>query len=118
MMQAHQTALDFGRARGDLGAERAAAKATRISQFWVEQAIACLRLVAIGFDGKPFIMETARTIVEQRFPRPKGVDGRVWGHVTRHAIRAKIIERVPGEFGQAASSNGSPKPCYRNGVGA
>jgi hypothetical protein len=114
-MMEQQASLDFGRMRGDLGAERAASKAQRVAADWMDLALLLVHAYSTGHGSTPFTMEICRSTVERRAPRPKDVDGRVWGHITRAAVKAGYIERVPGMFAQAASSNGSPKPCYRKG---
>jgi hypothetical protein len=113
--------MQIGLFRGEVGLMRAAEKAERIAADWMDSALGAVLVFSIGHVDKPFTMEAARVVVERLFPRPEGVDGRVWGHITRRAIKCGYIERVPGMFAQAASSNGSPKPCYRGrgwGAGA
>lgn len=118
MNVSHQIALDFGRVRGDLGAERAASKAQRVAGDWIDRAVVLVHAYASGLETTPFTMELCRATVERRHPRPAEVDGRVWGHITRQAVKLGYIERVPGLFAPAASSNGCPKPCYVKGRGA
>lgn len=108
-----QLPLSFAAARADVGVARAADKAERIASGWIESATAGVLFYATANAAKPFTMEQARAVVEHFNARPEGVDGRVWGHITRLAVKRGYIERVPGVFAQAASSNGSPKPCYR-----
>lgn len=117
----HQMNLDLARTRGDLGVERAAHKADRVAPDWIEAALRELRFFARNACTKVapnFTMEEARGFVEALKPRPEMVDGRVWGAITREAIRRGYIERVPGVYRAAASSNGSVKACYRRGAKA
>jgi len=108
-----QLNLELANARADLGVERAARKADRVAAGWIGIA-----LDRIGFYVPPapeFTIEEVRAFVEIIAPRPDDVDGRVWGHITREACARGLIERIPGKFKAAASSNGSPKAVYRRG---
>ena len=104
--------LPEAKARADLGIERAAAKTHRVDPAWIEEAIGDLR-AALHFNVLPFNF----TIEDARFhcrDLPPGCDGRVWGHITRQAVKLGIIEAT-GQYAPAASSNGSPKMLYRRG---
>lgn len=84
---------------------------------WVDAATHWLRLFAMtnidpGNAMVPFSVDEARAWFERINPRPEDVDGRIWGHITRAAINAKWIARVPGVFKASPSSHGSPKPTY------
>lgn len=113
-MQQQPLNFDAAEARGTLGAERAAAKAERKLPGWVDRTAEEVRDYARVTDCK-FTIEQARSMCA---PMPSGADARAWGHVTRRAVVLGYIERVPGEFAAAASSNGSPKPLYRRGRNA
>lgn len=116
-----QLSLDMGRIRGDLGIERAARKADKVCAEWMDAALGRLRYFAsvACTDTEPnFTMEEAREFVEALEPRPAGIDCRVWGAIQREAVRRGYIERVPNVYRAAASSNGSPKACYRRGAKA
>lgn len=108
--------FDAARARGDLGAERAASRAERAAPGWVDRAVEALRDYvrqnALGMSGQ-FTVEQARTWAEN-MGLPKPTDGRAWGQVTRRAVSLGIIETTGG-YAKAASSNGSVKALYRRG---
>lgn len=112
-----QLNLELANMRADLGVERAARKAERIGGDWIERALREVGFFARGVpaDAAEFTIEEARAFAEALQPRPSSVDGRVWGHITREACARGLIERVPGKFKAAASSNGSPKAVYRRG---
>ncbi len=105
------TTLKEASARADTGSALAAEKADRLEEGWVERAAEDLRSFA-ATTPRPFLIEEARAHCR---PTPEGADQRAWGAVTRRAITLKYIERVPGFYAPAASSNGSPKPAYRRG---
>lgn len=111
--------LEGARARADTGIERSARKAERLAPGWVEKAAEMLRIGACILDGQlqtNFTIEELRTLVDKAIAQPP--DGRAWGAATRQAVACGFIERVPGAFRAAASSNGAPKPCYRKGLKA
>ena len=102
--------------RGQLGAERAAGKAERKRPVWVDHAVGELRAFALRQpEGAEFTIEKAR---RECSPMPPSADARAWGAVTQAAIRSGFLERVPGRFEPAESSNGSPKPVYTRGKAA
>lgn len=116
-----QISLDLGRARGDQGIARAADKADRLAPDWIEAALRELRYFARNACTKVapnFTMEEARQFVEAIKPKPDEIDARVWGAITREAIRRGYVERIPGVYRAAASSNGAVKACYRAGARA
>ena len=83
---------------------------------WTDEALVALRQwlrIACG----PFTMEQARIEVEALMTRAP-TDRRVWGAVTRQAVKAGLIIAVFGKFARAASSNGSPKQVYVRGYAA
>lgn len=110
--------MDVAHARGDVGIERSARRAEKLSPGWIDKAAEMLRVGAciLGAQQADFTVEELRTLVDKALPEPP--DGRAWGHVTRLAVAKGYIERVPGKYRPAASSNGSPKPVYRKGVNA
>jgi len=97
--------------RADAGIERAADKAERISEGWIETATEDLRRYAQQACDD-FTIEQARVRCR---PAPEGADSRAWGAITRRAKTLGYIEQVPGRYAAAFSSNGSPKPVYRRG---
>jgi hypothetical protein len=111
--------LDFTAAalRADLGVERAARAAERRVTEWVSKAAQALKTGAAILHLKgteEFTIERLRDLVQGSVPKPP--DGRAWGSATRYAATCGYIERIPGHFAPAASSNGSPKPLYRKGT--
>lgn len=108
-----QLNITFARSRGHAGAELAAEKAERVEPGWIDAAVEDIRHYVRHTDSE-FTIEQARSMCRQP---PDSVDGRVWGAVTRRAIRLGVIEATGG-YAPAASSNGSPKPLYRKGRGA
>lgn len=61
-------------------------------------------------------IEMLREVVAAEIDPPH--DLRAWGPITKKAMRKDVIQLVRGATAPAASSNGSPKPLYRRGVGA
>ena len=107
---------DAARARGDIGIALVADKAERTAPGWIDMAVERLRTLARNTYPGMFSIEQARLVLEQDMPRPH--DLRAWGKVVRIAQAAEFIERVPGRFTPAASSNSSPKPMWRGGAKA
>ena len=110
--------MTVARARGDLGIERSAANADRLTAGWVDQAANVLRIGACMLEAQgalfsEFTIERIRAMTGNAVPKPP--DERAWGAATRVATSRGYIERIPGKFAAAASSNGSPKPMYRKG---
>lgn len=106
-----QLTLDDALSRADAGIARVTLATERRVPGWVDMAIERLRSWAQA-RPEPFTIEIARAAIEPGLPEPS--DGRVWGAVTRAAVRAGVIEPTGG-FAPAASSNGSPKRLYRGG---
>lgn len=107
-----QLEFDLARHRADVGIERAARATEANSPDWCEMACERLRQYAAG-RADVFTIEAARAAFEEYLPAPN--DLRTWGAVTRMAANRKYIEKVPGSYSPAASSNGSPKANYRKG---
>lgn len=107
--------MHHAKARADFGIERAANATENQHDGWCERAVDELRRFALGQSGM-FTIELARLAFESKLPPPN--DLRSWGQVTRMAVSRGFIERVPGMYFAAASSNGSEKPCYRRGTKA
>jgi hypothetical protein len=117
-MLMQQTAINFeaAAARADAGIERAARKADRASPEWVDKAAEMLRIGACILGAQlpgEFTVEHLRALTDKALPQPP--DKRAWGAATRVATSRGFIERIPGRYAAAASSNGSPKPLYRKG---
>jgi hypothetical protein len=87
-------------------------KAKSVDPRWVVNATRQLRVYALNAD-RPFTIEEARHFVEKVAPRPEGIDGRVWGHITKEAVGLGLIKRVRGVYRPASSSHGAAKPVYR-----
>lgn len=104
--------LPAARAKADVEVERAADATERRVEGWCEMACERLREFARAQAGH-FTCELARCAFQSTIPAPH--DLRAWGKVSRMAMARGYIERVPGQFFAAASSNGSPKPVYRKG---
>jgi hypothetical protein len=112
----HTLNFEAASARADAGIERAARKAEKVSPDWVDKAADMLRIGAVIMDGQhtaEFTIEHLRALVEKALPEP--TDKRAWGAATRVATSRGFIERIPGRYAAAASSNGSQKPLYRKG---
>lgn len=117
-MLSPQVSLNFEAAasRADAAIERGARRADRASPQWVEKAADLLRIGAVILEGQmvaEFTVEHLRALVDKALPEPP--DKRAWGAATRVACSKAFIERIPGRYAAAASSNGSPKPLYRKG---
>lgn len=95
--------------RGEVGAARAADKADRIDETWINSATDGLIQFYRENRQGAYKIEEARQFCP---PLPDGADARAWGYITRRAINMGMIEKT-GEYEPAASSNGSPKPLYR-----
>lgn len=95
-----------------VGIERAADKAERIEPHWVTEAAEDVKAY---FESHPEVHCTIELVRRFCRPQPDGADARAWGAVTQRALRLNYIERVPGQYAPANSSNGSPKPVYRRG---
>ncbi len=103
--------LDFTAATQarDLGIQRAAEHANAVESEWTGQALGML-LAFVSEHPAPFLIEEARAWAEARgLPAPP--DKRSWGAVARRAAAKKRI--VKDGFGEAASSNRSPKVRWR-----
>lgn len=99
-------------AKAESGIKRAADKAERLDEGWIALAAEDLRRFFSSRSGEHATIDKARRHCR---PVPDGADGRAWGCVTRRAERLGYIERVPGMYAPANSSNGSPKPVYQGG---
>lgn len=110
--------LEAARTRGDLGVERAARRAEKLTPGWVERAADLIKTGACILAARQtdFTIEEVRALVDAALPKPP--DLRAWGAATRRAVTLGYIARVPGTYRPAASSNGSPKPVYRKGPNA
>lgn len=114
MIRARDTAtipLDFTAATAarDLGIQRAADHANAVESEWTGQALGML-LAFVADRETPFLIEEVRAYAEARgLPEPP--DKRSWGAVARRAAAKKRI--VKDGFGEAASSNRSPKVRWR-----
>lgn len=106
---AHHDRVAAAKARAD---EAVDGLSRRVGDDWIAKAVEAVRRFAAAQQGM-FTLEMARFGVKDEVPRPH--DLRAWGVVARMATKAGYIERVPKLFFPAASSNGSPKPCYRKG---
>lgn len=109
-----QSGMSQAASRADTGIAQAAGKVDRLDAGWIDAATNQVRAFACR-AGKAFTIESARASCT---PPPEGADQRVWGAVTRRAVKSGFIERIPGKFAAAASSNGSPKPMYQPGPNA
>lgn len=107
--------MTTARARADAGIERAADATEKRVEGWCDMACEKLREFARTQSGL-FTCELARGAFQATIPAPH--DLRAWGKVSRMAMSRGYIEKVPGQFFAAASSNGSPKPVYRRGANA
>lgn len=97
--------LTDARARGELGAARAA---NRAGEGWKIAALAAVEAYCIAHPGETFMAEQIREWATHVPPPP---DGRAWGHVMQAARRYGIIEAAG--YAPAVSSNGSPKVLWR-----
>jgi hypothetical protein len=100
-------------AQADLGIIRSAEKAERIAPGYVDSMVQHIFSI-MQRNNKDY--KTIEKIREECPSLPIGVDGRVWGAITRKAIKRGII--VPtGIYAKASSSNNSPKMLYRFKMG-
>ena len=90
------------------------AAADRTAPGWSERAYDAIRRFAAGQAGA-FTIEMLREVVAAEIDPPH--DLRAWGPITKKAMRKDVIQLVRGATAPAASSNGSPKPLYKRGVG-
>lgn len=109
------TPIEQARERGQAAGDRAAARNEASNPGWVLQALAKVQAFARHAPGF-WCTEQMRDVIAADLPTP--TDKRVWGRVTRDALRLGYIERVRGVTVPAASSNGSDKPAYRKGPNA
>lgn len=109
---ARRLAMEAARARAELGADRAGARADSVHADWCALAAEKLRMFARA-QGGVFTVEMARAGLAGELPAPP--DLRAWGKATVMAVTAGYVEKVPRVFMPAASSNGSPKATYRKG---
>lgn len=114
-----QMTIEHAMARADEGVQRSAEATARLDAAWGADALALVRIGAkiLTAKGKPqFTIEDIRATVNGAIREPK--DRRAWGSVTRAAVAAGYIVRVPGTFAAATSSNMAPKPVYARGAAA
>lgn len=111
----NQLTLDLARDRGTAAGQACVDKADRTAPGWSERAYDAIRHFAAGQAGA-FTIEMLREVVAAEIDPPH--DLRAWGPITKKAMRKDVIQLVRGATAPAASSNGSPKPLYRRGVGA
>lgn len=111
---AEQLAIDFraANARADRGISRAIDHAERSIPGWTDMALEALRQW-VSKQTDAFTIEQARAAIASSVERPPEL--RSWGAVTRAAKNRGLI--VLDGVAPAASSNGSPKPTYRRGMG-
>ena len=113
-----QATLPFesAHARGIAGMNLAASNADFCSPGWTALALERLRayVATLPFD-KDFIVEDVRLAIQADLPEV--FELRAWGAVTKAAIRHQFFATT-GRFMPAVSSNCSPKPVYRRGIGA
>lgn len=107
-----QLELRVAKARADVGIERAADATEAETPGWCEQACEALRAFATA-NPRIWTIELARQAFEKSLPPCH--DLRSWGRVVRMAAARGFIERVPGRYFPAVSSNGSPKPVWKKG---
>lgn len=114
-MLSPQLSLEFAAVRADLGVERSGAAAERLAPGWIGQAAEVMRVGAciLAHRHAEFTVEDLRALVDKAVAQPP--DLRAWGAATRAAVAKGFIERIPGRYAPAASSNRAPKPLYRKG---
>lgn len=119
--QSHPAPRQLEQAR-DLGhrmAQAAAARTERkVDALWVETALTLLAAWVRNIPDRvneEFTMEMARRGIAGRLAEP--TDLRAWGHVTKAAVKRKIITPT-GRAAPAISSHGTLKPTYTGGPGA
>lgn len=114
-MLTQQAVMEFAAVRADLGVERSAAKAERLVPGWIDKAAEVMRVGAciLAHTKAEFTVEDLRNLVDKAVAEPP--DLRAWGAATRAAVTKGFIERIPGRYAPAASSNRAPKPLYRKG---
>jgi hypothetical protein len=82
---------------------------------WMDAALDAVRRFA-AVQGGMFTTEAMRSVIQGELPPTTRL--RVWGPLTKAAIRHGYIEPVRGMFAPAASSNGSVRQMYRRGPNA
>ncbi|HEX7687567.1 MAG TPA: hypothetical protein VF453_07665 [Burkholderiaceae bacterium] len=112
VMQATAPARREARTRRDLAIQQVGEAADRRNADWCNKACEALRQFARKQAGV-WTIELARAQFEKNLPPPS--DLRAWGRVTQMAIRKGYIERVPGQFFAAASSNNAAKSVWKKG---
>jgi hypothetical protein len=110
-----QLSLDIGAARhrGEVGIARAVDRAERKHSGWVDLALEkfLAHVKTLPHDHE-FIAEDIRLVIAGSLPQVPEL--RVWGAVTRRAIKRLYIIKT-GRVAPACSSHGSDKPLYRRG---
>lgn len=109
---ARAAAMTLARQRREAGISAAARRAERLNAGWCGMALEHLRRFACSQVGV-WTIEQVRAVLESQLPAP--TDARAWGQVTITAIRLGYIEKAPGVFLPAASSNAAPKQGWRRG---
>lgn len=113
-MQETMDMFEVAEQRAKTGMERAIQHADREEPGWSSDALVMFtREVRVRTEA--FTVEQIRMAIEPALPKPP--DLRSWGSITQTAIKRGVIVKT-GEYAPAASSNGSPKPLYRRGVGS
>jgi hypothetical protein len=114
-MLTQQLTMEFAAARADVGVQRSAQSAERLTPGWIDKAAEMLRVGAciLAHSNAEFTIEDLRALIDKALPQPP--DLRAWGAATRQAVAKGFIERIPGRYAPAASSNRAPKPVYRKG---
>ena len=112
---ARAAAMTLARQRREAGISKAARRAERLNAGWCGMALEHLRRFACSQVGV-WTIEQVRAVLESQLPAP--TDARAWGRVCVDAIRLGYIEKAPGVFLPAASSNAAPKQGWRRGKGA
>ena len=103
-----------GRMRADMGINRVSEATDRHCPDWMDKALSRLREFARHQAGM-FTIEVARSVLESELPQPS--DCRVWGAVTRMALKAEYISATK-HYAPAASSNNAVRRMYVRGAKA
>lgn len=103
-----------GQMRADMGIDRVTEATERQSPDWTERALSRLREFARHQAGM-FTVEVARSVIEPEL-QPCS-DLRVWGAVTRMALKAGYITATK-HYAPAASSNNAVRRMYVKGAKA
>ena len=112
---ARAAAMTLAKQRREAGISKAARRAERLNAGWCGMALEHLRRFACSQVGV-WTIEQVRAVLESQLPAP--TDARAWGWVTKEAVKFQYIEKAPGVFLPAASSNAAPKQGWRRSSGA